>query len=103
MKATAAKGAWRAITNETYGSVKAADWIAPVPAGGPAAEGLAATIAECEVDIADASGSAGDLQRQLGEIVAAARQRAHRDCQISDLSVKADQLPKAQESVARAG
>jgi len=102
MKATAAKGAWRAITNETYGSVKAADWVAPAPAGGPAAEDLAATIAECEADIAEASVSAGDLQRQLGEIDAAARQRAHRDRQISDLSVKADQLPKAQESVARA-
>lgn len=102
MKATAAKGAWRAITNETYGSVKAADWVAPAPAGGPAPEDLAATIAECEADIAEASGSVGDLQRQLGEIDAAARQRAHRDRQIADLAGKADQLPKAQESVARA-
>ncbi|SPA44869.1 AAA family ATPase [Cupriavidus taiwanensis] len=102
LKATAAKGAWRAITNETYGSVKAADWVAPAPTGGPADEDLAATIAECEADIAEASGSAGDLQRQLGEIDAAARQRAHRDRQIADLAGKADQLPKAQESVARA-
>jgi hypothetical protein len=30
-KATEAKGAWRALTGETYGAVKAAAWEAPVP------------------------------------------------------------------------
>ncbi|MCY1286450.1 Chromosome partition protein Smc [compost metagenome] len=102
MKATAAKGAWRAITNETYGSIKAADWTAPVPTGGPAVEDLAATVAECEAEISEATAEASDLQRQLGEIDAGARQRAHRDRQIEELSAKAALLPKARESVERA-
>ena len=101
-KATAAKGAWRAITGENYGSVKAADWTAPVPTGGPAPEMLSATIAELEADIAEASGEAGDMQRQIGEMDAAARQRAQRDARVRDLSARADQLPKTQESVDRA-
>ncbi|WP_011298525.1 AAA family ATPase [Cupriavidus necator] len=101
-KATAAKGAWRAITSETYGAVKAGTWAAPVPTGGPAPEDLSATIAELEAEIAEASGEAGDLQRQLGEIDAAARQRAHRAGQIREVSAKAEQLPKAQDSVERA-
>lgn len=101
-KATAAKGAWRALTGENYGAVKAADWTAPVPTGGPAPEDLAGTIAECEAEIAESNGVAGDLQRQIGEIDAAATQRARRARQIEELTAKADLLPKAQESVTRA-
>jgi len=101
-KATAAKGAWRALTGENYGAVKAADWTAPVPEGGPAPEDLNATIAELEAEIAEASGEAGDLQRQFGEIDAAARQRAHRDTKIRELTNKAAGLAKSQESVGRA-
>ena len=101
-KATAAKGAWRAITGETYGSVKAGDWKASVPAGAPAAEDINATISELQADIAEASTEAGDMQRQLGEMDAAARQRAARDTKIRDLADKAAGLAKAQESVDRA-
>lgn len=101
-KATAAKGAWRAITGETYGSVKAGDWKAPVPAGAPAAEDVNATISELQGDIAEASTEAGDMQRQLGEMDAAARQRAGRDTKIRELADKAAGLAKAQESVDRA-
>ncbi|XLV70934.1 DNA repair protein (plasmid) [Ralstonia syzygii subsp. celebesensis] len=101
-KATAAKGAWRAITGETYGSVKAGNWTAPLPADGSSPEDLAATIRECEAEIAESNGVAGDLQRQLGEIDAAARHRAHRARQIDELSETADRLPKAKESAQRA-
>ncbi|MGK2829196.1 AAA family ATPase [Ralstonia pseudosolanacearum] len=98
-KATAAKGAWRAVTGETYGSVKAADWAAAVPAGAPAADVLAATIQDCEAEIAESNGVVGDLQRQLGEIDAADQQRARRARQIEDLATKAENLAKAQASV----
>ncbi|AOZ06739.1 AAA family ATPase [Cupriavidus malaysiensis] len=101
-KATAAKGAWRALTNENYGAVKAADWTAPVPAGGPAPQDAAAAIAELEAEIAEATGDAGDLQRQLGQMDAAEQQRRQRAEKIAGLVSKADQLPKAEESVARA-
>lgn len=101
-KATAAKGAWRAVTGETYGSVKAGDWKASVPAGAPAPEDVNATISELQADIAAASTEAGDMQRQLGEMDAAARQRAARETKIRDLADKAAGLAKAQESVDRA-
>nr|WP_315596119.1 ATP-binding protein [uncultured Cupriavidus sp.] len=101
-KATAAKGAWRAITGLTYGSVKAGDWKADVPAGAPAPEDVNATISELQADIAEASTEAGDMQRQLGEMDAAARQRAARDTKIRELTDKAVGLAKAQESVDRA-
>jgi len=101
-KATAAKGAWRAVTGETYGSVKAADWSAPVPEGAPDADVLAATVQDCEAEIAESNGVVGDLQRQLGEIDAADQQRARRARQMEDLAAKAAGLAKAQESVKRA-
>ncbi|GAQ30254.1 hypothetical protein SAMD00023378_3937 [Ralstonia sp. NT80] len=100
-KATAAKGAWRAVTGETYGSVKAADWTAPLPEGAPADDVLAATVQDCEAEIAGANGVVGDLQRQLGEIDAAAQNRARRAHQIEELAAKAENLAKAQESVNR--
>jgi len=100
-KATAAKGAWRAVTGETYGSVKAGDWKAEVPTGASAPEDVNATISELQADIAEASTEAGDMQRQLGEMDAAARQRAARDTKIRDLADKAAGLAKAQESVDR--
>ncbi|MCP3017497.1 AAA family ATPase [Cupriavidus basilensis] len=101
-KATAAKGAWRELTGETYGSVKAASWVAPVPAGAEDPAELASLIAESEETIKVLSTEAGELQRQLGEIDAAARQRAQRASQIADLRAKAELLPKAQDTAARA-
>jgi hypothetical protein len=101
-KATAAKGAWRAVTGETYGSVKAADWTARLPAGAPADDVLAATVQDCEAEIAGANGVLGDLQRQLGEIDAADQIRARRARQIEDLAARAEGLAKAQAAVDRA-
>jgi len=49
-KATEAKGAWRAVTGETYGSEKAKGWTAPVPAHNEvAAKALATELQHCEV------------------------------------------------------
>ncbi len=42
-KATEAKGAWRAVTGETYGSEKVKTWHAPKPAFDAAAQAKAAT------------------------------------------------------------
>ncbi|MGE8369338.1 AAA family ATPase, partial [Cupriavidus sp.] len=101
-KSTAAKVAWRELTGDTYGSVKAADWVAPLPAGAEDPEELVSLIAESEETIRILSTEAGELQRQLGEIDAAARQRAQRANQIADLRAKAELLPKTQDSAARA-
>ncbi|MGA4275623.1 AAA family ATPase [Ralstonia nicotianae] len=101
-KAKADKGAWRAVTSETYGSVKAADWAAPVPASIQAADVLAATVKDCEAEIAESAAVAGDLQRQLGELDAADQTRARRARQIEDLAAKAEGLSKAKASVDRA-
>lgn len=101
-RATAAKGGWRAVTGETYGSVKAGSWTAPTPEIGGDPAQLEREAFELDKELAEASREAGDLQRQLGEIDAAARQRAHRQQQMDGLRTKADQLPKAQEAVTRA-
>ena len=61
-KATEAKGAWRQVTGETYGSEKAKTWTAPVPAYD--AEGAAAVATELKhIDIA-----IGRWQETIGEL-----------------------------------
>lgn len=68
--ATEAKGAWRALTGETYGSAKAANWRAAVPhydAG--AAKDAATELQHCEVAI-------GQWQQQVGKLQAQAQRRA---------------------------
>lgn len=101
-KAKAAKSAWCTVTGDNYGSVKAVGWVAPVPAGAEDPAELASLIAESEDTIKVLSTEAGELQRQLGEIDAAARQRAQRTSQIAELRAKAELLPKAQDTAARA-
>lgn len=65
-KATEAKGAWRAITGETYGAVKAATWQAPVPAADAAALAKAQQrLASLDQQIADENQNVGALQTQL--------------------------------------
>ncbi len=101
-KATTGKGAWKAVTNETYGSKKAEDWSAPLPADARPAAELEADAAALERDIADASREAGNLQKQLGQINEAERQRARRQQHINDLSATADGLAKAEDAFQRA-
>lgn len=64
-KATEAKGAWRQITGETYGSEKAKTWAAPVPKHDAA--GLAAVAMElqhCDVAIESWQTALGKVQAQ---------------------------------------
>lgn len=62
-KATEAKGAWRALTNETYGAVKAADWQADKPEVDSAAMRTAnETMARLDGDISQANQTLGGLQ-----------------------------------------
>jgi len=61
-KARDAKAAWRAITGETYGAVKAADWTAP------AVEVDGALLAETSAQIEAADGIIAELNGQLGAL-----------------------------------
>lgn len=61
-KARDAKAAWRAITGETYGAVKASDWTAP------AVEVDGALLAETSAQIEAADGIIAELNGQLGAL-----------------------------------
>lgn len=67
-KATEAKGAWRALTGETYGAVKAPVWEAPVP---DLPEGDADALAE---HVAGLDRNLASMNENLGAIKNIARQ-----------------------------
>jgi hypothetical protein len=88
-KATEAKGAWRALTGETYGAVKAPAWEAPVP---DLPEGdlphLVTTVAGLDRNIAT-------LNESLGAIKNAARKTqedATRRASLAEAAGKVDNL-----------
>jgi hypothetical protein len=88
-KATEAKGAWRALTGETYGAVKAPAWEAPVPdlPEGDLAH-LVTTVAGLDRNIAT-------LNESLGAIKNAARKTqddATRRASLADAAGKVDSL-----------
>jgi energy-coupling factor transporter ATP-binding protein EcfA2 len=61
--ATLAKGAWRAVTGENYGSEKAKAWKAPVPAyDAAAAQALAAELQKLDGEIAGYQKTIGRLE-----------------------------------------
>jgi hypothetical protein len=65
-KATEAKGAWRALTGETYGSVKAASWAADKPeVDAGAVDKTIEKIETLDNEIADANQQLGRLQGAL--------------------------------------
>jgi len=65
-KATEAKGAWRALTGETYGSEKAKTWRAPVPAfDAAAAATLATELKHCDTALESWQKEIGKLQAEL--------------------------------------
>src|SRR4029079_1333190 len=67
-----AKGAWRAITGETYGKQKAVGWAAPVvTANAEAITAIAEQLASLDTEIEQASEAIGRLQ---GEASAASQQ-----------------------------
>lgn len=63
-KATEAKGAWRAITGETYGSEKAKDWAAPVPMITISDD----DIKSLEKDLVEIVGDIDDANQRLGAL-----------------------------------
>lgn len=72
---TAAKGAWRAITGETYGAVKAATWKAPAVVFSPEnMEAAQRSLAAVDAGIAQAQGSLGALE-SVAKTVAEARSK----------------------------
>jgi len=63
--ATEAKGAWRAVTGETYGSEKAKTWRAPAPKHDVTAEaGLKTELQACDAALEQCQQSIGKLQSQ---------------------------------------
>lgn len=88
-KATESKGAFRAVTQETWGSTKGATWRAPTPpfSGEEAAElqGIDQSIASAEVELAEAN-------RRLGGADHAARVAQQRERDIEHLKAIAAKL-----------
>lgn len=95
-KATQAKGAWRALTGETYGAVKAIDWKAPVPEFDPG-ELTAAQAALAEADKKVAEG-----QRKLGELQAEKKAHDAAQAKREGLVEAAGKLERAKVAAERA-
>jgi hypothetical protein len=100
-KATEAKGSWRQLTGETYGSVKAASWEAPLP---ELPEGdlvaLAETVAGFDKNIAQLNESLGAIKNTARQATEAATRRAG----LADAAAKvpglAEQLELAKKELA---
>ncbi len=94
-KATAAKGAWRATTGETYGAVKAASWRAPTPAFDPKA------FAAAQASLASTDEKVAAAQRRLGALQA--EKKAHDDAQtrVAGLKESAEKLPRIRAKLAK--
>jgi hypothetical protein len=75
-KATEAKGAWRQLTGETYGAVKAASWEAPVPDLPPGdVQKLADQVAGIDRNIALLNENLGRIKSVAIEAQKAAQRR----------------------------
>jgi energy-coupling factor transporter ATP-binding protein EcfA2 len=94
-KATAAKGAWRAISGETYGKVKADTWRAAVPPFD--AKDLAAAqhqLAAIEADL-------GAVQTQIGELQAAKKAHDEQLARVASLTETAGKLERIKTKLAK--
>lgn len=88
-QATEARGAWKAITGETYGAVKAATWTAAAPNFDPTdAEAASQALAGAEDRLSAATRHLGAVQ----EARKAAEQRTERIQQLRDQAAKVDRL-----------
>lgn len=85
-RATMAKGAWKAITNESYGSQKAVAWKAPLP---DFREEDARELTGLDKAIADAEAQLGDAQKRLGIAEHEARKATEREATIKSLREQA--------------
>lgn len=93
-----AKGAWRAVTGENWGSDKAEGWELDVPAG-PAVS--AEQIAEAEQAVAKTQRDIENGMAHKGKLDALSEQQNGRDEKLAALREKAALLPEAQDKLAR--
>ncbi len=94
-KATAAKGAWRAVSGETYGAKKAIGWKAAKPDYDAAAlDRTYKAMADVEIQITKATESVGDLQGQ-------ARRYGEQKQHLSDLRERAGHYARIQDKLNR--
>jgi hypothetical protein len=92
--ATLAKGAWRAVTGENYGSEKAKAWRAPVPAVDAAgAKQLAAQIAELDAAIEG-------YQRTIGNAEGEQKRRAELSAKLAGLEELSGRVERIQRKLA---
>lgn len=92
-KARDAKGAWRGVTGENWGSDKADGWSVEVPAGEPVSDEL---LAKANADLAEASRQIEEGQKFLGQLEEQQRQEAGREEKLAELREKAAGLDRAQ-------
>ena len=101
-KATEAKGAWRALTGETYGAVKAQAWEAPtpdLPAGD--ADALADEVAGYDKNIAKMNESLGSIKNEARAASDAAVKRATLAEAPARVKSITDQLAHAKDDLAK--
>ncbi|QRF60204.1 AAA family ATPase [Variovorax paradoxus] len=93
-KATEAKGAWRALTGETYGSVKAASWAAPAVSTDPAA------LTAAQQQLADADKQIAEANQALGALQADMRTHTAREARIEALRAPAERVARVETKLA---
>lgn len=91
-KATEAKGAWRTVTGETYGSKKAEGWKAEKPVATGDATGAKETLTALETEITDLNQKQGSLATEARALAEAAQKRAA-------LKSKADGVDRVRENL----
>lgn len=94
-KATAAKGAWRAVTGETYGAKKAIGWKAAKPAHD------AALLAETRSALVRTESEIEAATTRLGDLQGMARSSAEQKVRLSELREKAGHYARIQEKLNR--
>lgn len=92
--ATEAKGAWRTVTGETYGSEKAKTWAATVPPYDAAAS------QKLTVELQHADVAIGQWQEQIGGLQAEEQRRAALRTKLPALAEVAGKLPRIAEKLA---
>ena len=95
-RATEAKGAWREVTGETWGSQKGEGW-APAPVDAPAAGQEAALSARW----AAAQARVGELQQALGGAQARGAERARHYTRCAELREALQVHPRVSDKLAR--
>src|SRR5207237_10273682 len=95
-KATEAKGAWRQLTGETYGAVKAQSWEAPVPDLPPGeAQALADQVAGIDRNIALLNENLGRIKSVALEAQKAVQRREALADSAGKVASITDQLTRA--------